>query len=115
MKFKYLNIKISVKRGSALVYTILTIGIVLNIVFVLISIFASKLRLAFDYPNSVTAFYAAESGIEWQLYNQLKDPDAVQPILTNGATFILTTPPGIFPLKMIGKFRGISRSEEVSL
>jgi len=110
MKFKYLN----TMQGSALVYTILTIGVVLNIVFVLTSIFASKLRLAFDYPNSVTALYAAESGVEWQLYNQFKEPDASQPVLTNGATFTITTPLGTFPIKVIGKFRDVSRSEEVS-
>jgi hypothetical protein len=115
MKFRYLNIKMSANRGTALVYTLLTIGVVLNIVFVLTSIFASKLRLAFDYPNSVTAFYAAESGVEWQLHNQFKDPDAAEPVLTNGATFTITTPLGTLPIKVIGKFRGVSRSEEVSL
>lgn len=102
-------------RGTALVYTIFTIGIVLSIVFFLTSIFASKLRIDANYADSITAFYAAESGIELSIYNRFKDPDAVQPILTNGATFIFITPPGTFPAKVIGKFRGVSRSEEVSL
>ncbi|TSC90932.1 MAG: hypothetical protein G01um10142_182 [Parcubacteria group bacterium Gr01-1014_2] len=101
-------------KGTALVYTILTVGIFLSIVFFLTSVFSSKLRIDQNYPNSITAFYAAESGIEWQLYNQFKDPDAAGPILTNGATLTITTPLGTFPLKVIGKFGGVSRSEEVS-
>lgn len=102
-------------RGTALVFVILTIGVVLGIVFFLTSLFASKLRLAFDFPNSVTAFYAADSALEWQFYNKFKNPDAATPSLTNGATFTIISPPGSFPLKVIGKFRGVSRSVEASL
>ncbi len=100
--------------GTALIYVILTIGVVLSISFFLTSIFASKLRLAFDFPNSVTAFYAAESGLEWQFYNIFKDPDANQPIFSNEATFTILTPPGSFPVKVIGKFRSVSRAVEAS-
>ncbi len=114
MKFNNLNNKIT-NRGSALVYTLLTVFVVLSIVFVLTSIFSSKLRIASSYPDSVVALYAAEAGVEWQIYNQLKDPDAAVPILTNGTTFSLISPPGTSPIKVIGKFRGVSRSEEVSL
>ena len=102
-------------KGTALIYVLLTIGVVLSIVFFLTSIFASKLRLAFDFPNSVTALYAADSGTEWQFYNSFKDPDAVSPSLTNGATFTVISPPSSFPLKVIGKFRGVSRAIETSL
>ena len=87
----------------------------MGIGFFLSAIFASKLRSAFDFPNSVTALYAADSGTEWQFYNSFKDPDAVLPSLTNGATFTITTPPSSFPIKVIGKFRGVSRALEASL
>ena len=93
----------------------LTVGVILSIVFFLTSIFAVKLRLASDFSNSVAALYAADSAIEWQLYNTLKEPDANSPSLTNGATFAITTPLGSFPIKVIGKFRGVSRALEVSL
>ena len=102
-------------RGTALIYVLLTIGIILSIMLFLTSVFGLKLKSAFDYPNSVTALYAADSGAEWQLYNRLKDPDAASPSLTNGATFTVVTPPGSFPVKVIGKFRGVSRSIEISL
>ncbi|MEK7659092.1 MAG: hypothetical protein AAB338_00325 [Patescibacteria group bacterium] len=102
-------------KGTALIYVLLTIGVVLSIAFFLTSVFGLKLKSAFDYPNSVTALYAADSGVEWQLYNQFKDPDASSPSLTNGAVFTIATPPGSFPLKVIGKFRGVSRSIEISL
>ena len=102
-------------KGTALIFVLLTVGIVLSIALFLGSIFASKLRLAFDFPNSVTALYSADSGLEWQFYNQFKDPDANQPIMTNGATFEIVTPLGTFPIKVVGKFRGVSRSVEASL
>ncbi|MEK7537242.1 MAG: hypothetical protein AAB584_02255 [Patescibacteria group bacterium] len=97
-------------KGTALIYVILTVGVILGIVFFTTAIFASKLRLAFDFPSSVTALYSAESGLEWQLYNTFKDPDANQPVLTNGSTFTTS----VSPLKSIGKFRGVSRSFEIS-
>lgn len=112
MKSK-LNIIFS-ERGTALVFTILTIGILLNIVFFLTSVFAFKLRIASGYDDSVTALYASDSGIEWRLYNLLKDPDAIEPVLTNGATMVFKNPPGISPIDVVGKFRGISRSFIVS-
>jgi len=102
-------------KGTALIYVILTIGIILNIAFFMSAIFAAKLRLSFDFPNSVIALYAADSGIEWQIYNQLKNPDAVQPLFTNDASFSVVSPPGAFPIKVIGKFRGVSRALEISL
>lgn len=102
-------------KGTALIYTLLTVGIILSIVFFLTSIFAVKLRIAFDYSNSVAALYAADSAIEWQIYNTLKEPDAAQPSFSNGATFTITSPLGSFPIKVIGKFRGVSRALEVSL
>ena len=102
-------------KGIALIYVILTVGVVLGIVLFLSAIFASKLRSSFDFSNSVTALYAADSGTEWQFYNIFKNPDAVLPSLTNGATFTVVSPPGSFPLKVIGKFRGVSRAIETSL
>ena len=102
-------------KGTALIYVLLTVGIVLSIVFFLTAIFASKLRVAFDFANSVTALYAADSAAEWQIYDRLKEPNATQPSLTNGATFEITTPPGSLPVKVIGKFRGVSRAIEFSL
>lgn len=102
------------EKGAVLIYVLLIAGIVISIAFVLTSIFATKVRLAFDFPNSVTALYAADSALEWRLYNERQDPDAAQPFLTNGASFTITTPFGEFPIKAIGTFRGVSRALEVS-
>ena len=97
-----------------MIYTLLTVGIVLSIVFFMSSIFAIKLRLSLDTANSVAAFYAADTAIEWQLFNSLNDPDANEPLFTNGAVFTITSPPGTLPIKVIGKFQGTSRAVEVS-
>ena len=102
-------------KGAALIYVMLTVGVVLGVVFFLTTIFSLKLRYAFDFPNSMTALYAADSGIEWQFYNKFKDPDAVSPSLTNGATFTILSPLGSFPVKARAVFRGVARSFEASL
>ncbi len=101
-------------KGSALIYTLLTVGIVLSIVLFMSSIFAIKLRLSLDTANSVTAFYAADTALEWQLYNNLNDPDANEPVFANGAVFVIISPSGTLPIKVIGKFQGTSRAVEVS-
>lgn len=103
------------KQGTALIYVLLTVGIMLSIAFFMASIFASKIRLSFDFSNSVAALYSADSAIEWKIYNQLKEPDANQPILENGATFNIVSPLGVLPIKVIGSFRGVSRAVEISL
>lgn len=97
-----------------MVYTLLTVGVIISIVLFMSSIFAIKLRLSLDTANSVTAFYAADSALEWQLYNNLNDPDANEPVFFNGATFVITSPPGTLPIKVIGKFQGTSRAIEIS-
>lgn len=97
-----------------MVYTLLTVGVIISIVLFMSSIFAIKLRLSLDTANSVTAFYAADSALEWQLYNNLNDPDANEPVFANGATFVITSPPGTIPIKVIGKFGGTSRAIEIS-
>lgn len=114
MKLKYLNIEIFSDRGTALIFTLLSVGVMMAIVFFASSIFAIKLRLSLGFGDSVTALYAAESAIEWQLYNSLRDPDATSPSLGNGATFTIVSPPGTLPIKVVGKFRGVSRAVEVS-
>ena len=101
-------------KGTALIYVILTIGIILNIAFFMSAIFSSKLKQSFDFSNSVAAFYAAESGSEWQIFNRLKNPDAASPSLSNGAVFTLISPIGSLPIKVIGQFRGTSRAIETS-
>lgn len=101
-------------QGSVLIYVLLIINLLITITFILTAIFAIKTRIAFDFPNSVAAFYAADSAIEWRIYNEFKDPDATSPTFSNGATFSITTQPGLLPIRAIGTFRGVSRAIEVS-
>ncbi len=60
-------------RGTVLIYVLLTISIILSMALFLTAIFADKVRTSFDYPNSVTALYAADSGVEWCLYVNLSN------------------------------------------
>ena len=46
-----------------------------------------KIRQSSDIANSTKAIFAADTGIEWDLYKRLKNPNYPKPQLSNGATF----------------------------
>ena len=52
-----------------------------------------KLRQSSDVANSAKAIFAADTGIDWDLYRRIKDPDYPKPTLTNDASFEVFTSP----------------------
>lgn len=46
-----------------------------------------KIRGASDITDSTKAIFAADAGIEWELYKQFKNPDYPKPLLSNNADF----------------------------
>ena len=101
------------QQGVALISSLLIVGVLLSILFSLSAIFIPKIRIATETKNSVVAAYAAESGLEWCLYKNRVDPDAPVPSMGEGVTFEVTDCT-ISPIKSIGKYRGVTRSFEVS-
>ncbi len=81
------------------------------------AIFLPKIKSATNASSSVSAIYAADSGIEWCLYtNRGKTPARPTPTLTNGATYTITPSDCmIVPLnhQAVGTYHGVSRALQV--
>ncbi len=110
-------------RGSIIVFTVLMLTAILTITLTLTRIFIPRLRSITEATDSIGAVYAADSAMEWCLYNNReKSPSLSQPILNNGATYQIysngnpSTCPGGETLnyRTVGTFRGVSRSFEIS-
>jgi len=111
------------QRGSIIVFTVLMLAAILAITLTLTRIFIPKIRAITEATDSVGAVYAADSALEWCLYNNReKSPILPQPIMANGATYQIynddspSTCPGGETLnyRTVGIFRGVVRSFEVS-
>lgn len=74
-------------KGQIFLMSILILSVVLTAGMVLMAIFIKDLKLSTETSASVKAFYAADSAMEWQLYNTLSGSTALEPIMTNDTTF----------------------------
>ncbi len=66
-------------KGQIFLMSLLILNAVLILGLILLSIFTKDLRQAIETSESVKAFYAADSCMEWQLYNSFNDPDQAKP------------------------------------
>ena len=111
--------KIHVKKsqaGIAIITTVLLVGVMLSIVFTLSAVFIPKIRSASETKNSVTAIYAAESGLEWCLFKNnypSTSPMPLQPIMDNGSTYTVTDCTSS-PVHAVGTYRGVTLAFELS-
>ena len=69
--------------GQIFLMSILILGAVMAPALLLMSIFIKDFRQSIETSESVKAFYAADSAMEWQIYNALNDPDASAPVMNN--------------------------------
>ena len=102
------------QQGIAILISILFIGILLSIVFALTAVFIPKIRSTAEIKNSVGAAYAAESALEWCLYQY--DYPALplpSPTMDYGSSYIVSNcaPPSV---RAIGTYRGVTRAFEIS-
>ena len=111
------------ERGSIIVFTVLMLATILTITLSLTKIFIPRIRSTAEATNSTAAVYAADSAMEWCLYNNReRTPALPQPVMGNGATYqiyndgSLSACPGRETLnyRTVGTYRGVSRSFEVS-
>lgn len=72
-----------------------------------------KIRGASDITNATKAIFAADTGIEWELYKQFKNPTYPRPLLSNNATFTSSNDTQL--IKSIGQSSNIFRAFEMSL
>ncbi len=70
-----------------LLTAVLISGIVLSATSLAGLLTIYQLRQVTDVTNSTKAIFAADAGIEWELYKNFKDKTAPAPQFTNGASF----------------------------
>lgn len=110
-----------------MLFAVLILVVVMSIGLTLAAIFFPKLRSIGDAVASVNAISAADSAMEWCLFNQRKDwpPSPPAPpnelVMSNGATHHLYYPPNTLisgcartqtPLnhRAVGTYKGVGRS-----
>ena len=79
----------ALRSGQAMILTALTLGGVILVATTIAGLLTVyQLRQANDLANSAKAIFAADTGVEWGLY-QFFNPTGpeLQPTMTNGATF----------------------------
>ncbi len=101
--------------GQIFLMSILVLGGVMASALFLMSIFIKDFRQSIETSESVKAFYAADSAMEWQIYNALNDPDASAPVMMNTTSYdsrndYLTTG----NIKTTGVSKKVSRGLEVN-
>lgn len=112
MKF----IKNNRENGIALLLTVIILSVVALVAVLIANIVIVQLRLARDIGDSQTAIYAADSGVEWQLYQTRKGVSVTSPVMSNGATIetIVTGVTPNFTIKSLGSYQSVKRQFDVS-
>lgn len=111
MKFNAVN----KEKGIALLITVIILSVVILAAAFIAVVSSTQLKLASDIADSTAAIYAADSGIEWQLY-QIRVGDAPMPSMSNGASISTTVIGGYpnFTVKALGAQHLVKREFEIS-
>jgi hypothetical protein len=83
MSFKEKN------RGSIILFSVLIVTVVLTASLSAIAILIPKIKLVRDTGNSMGAVFAADSAIEWCIYES-RNGDIDGPIMSNAAEYEIT-------------------------
>ncbi len=74
--------------GQAMILTVLIVGAsILGASTIAGYLMTLKIRQSTDTINSTKAIFAADAGIEWELYRKFKDAEYPKPQFTNDADF----------------------------
>lgn len=105
------------QSGIALLLTMVILSVVVLIAAFIVNVVVVQIRLARDIDYSQLAIYAADSGIEWQLYQIRKEVSVPQPAMSNGATIdvVVTGTAPDFTIKSLGSYQSVKRQFEVNL
>jgi hypothetical protein len=72
-----------------------------------------QIRQTTNTADSAKAVFAADAGIDWALYQKLKNPVQPQPIFSNGAEVQVVFSPDGKLVKSTGSAGGVSRAFEL--
>ncbi len=70
-----------------LLTVVLLSGTVLGVTAIAGVLTLYQLRQASNATDSTRAIYAADAGVEWELYKRAKDDKYAKPVMSNGAEF----------------------------
>lgn len=107
------------KGAIAILLTVVILSAILAISLAVAGLMLVELKLSRGVEHSTIAYYAAESGIECELYN-LRKASLPCSSMTNGSSFIKCPDaecPGVLPantIKFLGKYGRTKRSIEAS-
>ena len=106
------------EQGSILIFAVLMLGSILAISLTLAAIFLPKISIANRASiGSVGAIYAADSGVEWCIYEN-RGHSAAIPTMSNGASFSISPSSSACanePLDATvqGNYQGVTRALQV--
>jgi len=121
-----INKNINQENGVVLILTVIIISAVMLIASMIANIVITQMQLVEDIGSSVSAIYAADSGVECQLYNirhgksvdcNSADNPGGNIVMFNGAS-VKTSADGIPPnytVKSLGSFRSVKRQFQVDI
>jgi len=106
------------QEGQILIFATIILGIMVLTSLALQALIIPKIRLSAEVKNSVGAAFAAESGLEWCLYNNQVSPLPTPwpaPVMSNGATFqVSPSDCSGKKLKSLGTYKSVTRQFEVN-
>lgn len=106
------------QKGVSLYLTIVILSVLMSCLLTLIGISISQIKIIWTLGDSVTAFYAADTGIEQVLYRIRKQGnyDDIPDIPLGEASFnvSITTTTGETIIKSRGSYRNTKRAIEAS-
>lgn len=103
-------------KGISLYLTIVLLSLMLTSVLTLSAILANQMKMIFNLGDAVTAFVAADAGIERALYEDRRatSTPSFSQTFSNGSRVDVTTIwNGVTVIKSIGTYRGARRAIEV--
>lgn len=93
---------------------VLMSGAILSATLIASFLMVYHIRQATDITNSARAIFAADAGVEWELYKANKDANYPAPTFTNGAKLqTLEVEPGV--MRCIGSVGRSARAFEVTV
>jgi len=101
-------------KGQAMLLTVLVLGgSILAASTVAGYLTLLKIRTSSDIANSAKAIFAADTGVELELYRAFENSDYPQPLFSNGATFISSYDGE--NIKSVGESGNVFRALEISV
>jgi len=74
--------------GQVMLLTVLILGsVILSASTIAGYLMTLKIRASSDIANSAKAIFAADAGVEWELYKQFKNSEYPKPLFSNNADF----------------------------